>query len=247
MRFLNGAARAGGFMISFWDVRRKVSFYVESKGYSHPQRDKLNVSEFFKEIFFWFRWLVAIPLAVYFSFFWQEDIWRNIVSLGALVFFILTLATAVTHLRPMFQSKKARQWHNCEHKLLNLVKHILSRGSGEDLTIENLKAANRICLNCLTTFHIFFVLTALLLFIIILVVPIDFHDLLMYGLIIYLGARNCFLILLIFFLSSSLIISLLQYLFFTAEPTKGQLEETIEVGKEFLRKYNQILNNQKLL
>lgn len=244
MRIFNGSACSNGFWVSFWDVRRKISFYVKSKEYSSP---RLNIREFFKQVFFWFRWLVAIPLVVYFSFFWQEDIWKNLVSLGALVLFVLTLSTAITHLRPMVQLKKARQWHSCEHRIANLLKQILKKGSIEDLTVENLKVMNHTYLGCLTAFHLFFVLAALLLFVVILAAPVEYYDLLISGLIKYLGLRKCVLILLIFFLSSWLIITLLQHLFFTAKPTERQLKETIRVGKEFMRKYDQILNNQKLL
>lgn len=242
MKILSSSAWSDGFEILFWDIRNKISFNVKSKKYLSQQQNRLSILEFLKEIFYWFRWFVIIPLILYCLFLWKENIGRNTVALGALFLFILTLSTAATHLRPMVQSKKARQWHSCEHKVVNLLKQILGKGSARVLTTEDLGDMGKTCLNCTTAIHIFFTLAALLLFIIALMIPIE-HYVLKFGLIGYLGFRKCFLILLIFVMSSLLIITLLQYFFFTVKPTEEQLKETVRVGKEFMRKYKAFYKN----
>lgn len=250
MKIFAGWVWSGGFRIWFWDLKKKRILDLRSSGYSDIFNKDLreirqygqNKWNFFKKIFAKICYLLLAPLLFHYLLFKREGIWQNIVPLMALFFLVLAVSTAIDFLKPRFKHKIVRQWHACEHKLIHLLSKALKEESGRSLTIENLKRAGRTHLFCETSNHILFVMVILACYVIVLLVPAEYSGAVPM-MIIYLGMIKLVSILFVSMFLSLFVGILAQYFFFTAKPTEEQFEETVRVGKEFMKEYKTFYKN----
>lgn len=229
-----------GFRILFNDKKKNIVIIADSKEFlaedSTPSSPTINWR---KKIFHLFCFLAPLFLVVHCLFFLKGHILADMVSLLTLALFVWSSAALIIKTKRVDLATK--QWHSCSHKLIILLNKLIKQNSFQNLTAVNLAKQRRVHWGCAVTIEVFFPLAIFGMYLLCIAVPPQFLGIFP-GFYLYFGLFKVILGTLMFFIVLFVLSLLVQFFFWTATPTEEKLEETLRVGKEFLKKYQELTN-----